>query len=63
MPDYGEILAFLAANPPRVEVERQLHASVLELMARCLRSQDMLNDEDEPAERRGQHPPRRTGLH
>jgi hypothetical protein len=63
MPDYGEILAFLAANPPRLEVERKLHASVLELIARCLRSQDMLNDEDEPAERRGPMASRGTGLH
>ena len=63
MPDYGEILAFLAANPPRFEVERKLHASVLELMARCLRSQDMLKDDDEPAEGRARHAPRGTGLH
>jgi hypothetical protein len=28
MPDYGEILAFLAANPPRDNVERELHASL-----------------------------------
>jgi hypothetical protein len=30
MPDYGEILAFLAANPPQAEGDRELHASLLE---------------------------------
>ncbi len=38
MPDYGEILKFLAANPPQHETERKLHASLLELMAQCLRT-------------------------
>ena len=37
MPDYGEILSFLAKNPPQLEVERELHASLLELLANCLR--------------------------
>ena len=40
MPDYGEILKFLAKNPPQLDVERKLHASLLELMAQCLRSDD-----------------------
>jgi len=39
MPDYGEILAFLAANPPQLAGERELHASLLELLAKCLRSE------------------------
>jgi len=38
MPDYTELLDFLAKNPPQMESERQLHASLLELMAQCLRS-------------------------
>ncbi len=38
MPDYTELLDFLAKNPPQIESERQLHASLLELMALCLRS-------------------------
>jgi hypothetical protein len=38
MPDYGEILAFLAANPPQLAAERELHASLLELLAQCLRT-------------------------
>ncbi len=44
MPDYAEILAFLANNPPQLAAERQLHASLLELMAQCLRSDDQLPD-------------------
>ena len=39
MPDYGEILAFLAANPPHLSAERELHASLLELLAQCLRTE------------------------
>lgn len=49
MPDYGEILAFLAANPPCLEAERELHASLLELLAQCLRSEQAICDE-EPAD-------------
>ncbi|MFD0986820.1 hypothetical protein [Methyloligella solikamskensis] len=45
MPDYGEILAFLAANPPCLEAERELHASLLELLAQCLRSEQGVCDE------------------
>lgn len=37
MPDYGEILEFLAKNPPTLDAERELHASLLELLANCLR--------------------------
>lgn len=48
MPDYGEILAFLATNPPKLEAERELHASLLELLAKCLRSEQVFTgDEDE----------------
>ena len=46
MPDYGEILAFLAANPPQLADERELHASLLELLAKCLRSDEMAAEED-----------------
>lgn len=46
MPDYGEILAFLAANPPRLEAERELHASLLELLAKCLRSEQVVIGEE-----------------
>jgi hypothetical protein len=47
MPDYGEILAFLAANPPQVEAERELHASLLELLAKCLRAEQVVTDSDD----------------
>jgi hypothetical protein len=46
MPDYDEILSFLAANPPKLAAERELHASLLELIAKCLRS-DTLDEDDE----------------
>lgn len=39
MPDYSDLLDFLAKNPPQMESEFQLHASLLELMAQCLRSE------------------------
>ncbi|MEZ5923061.1 MAG: hypothetical protein R3D57_01615 [Hyphomicrobiaceae bacterium] len=39
MPDYGEILQFLADHPPELASERQLHASLLELLASCLRAE------------------------
>jgi hypothetical protein len=42
MPDYGEILRFLAKNPPQIDAEKQLHASLLELLAACLRSDSEL---------------------
>lgn len=43
MPDYSDLLDFLAKNPPQIESERQLHASLLELMAQCLRSEENAN--------------------
>jgi hypothetical protein len=51
MPDYGEILAFLATNPPQEEAERELHASLLELLAECLRTEQVVtggHDEADP---------------
>lgn len=47
MPNYGEILAFLADNPPQAEAERELHASLLELLARCLRTEQVATDDAE----------------
>ena len=52
MPAYGEILSFLAANPPKLADERELHASLLELLAKCLRSDEQVENvsvEDLPA--------------
>ena len=48
MPDYEAILTFLAANPPTLAAERELHASLLEMIAKCLRS-DAAEEEDEGA--------------
>ena len=45
MPDYGEILQFLANHPPELASERQLHASLLELLASCLRAEGGFGDE------------------
>lgn len=42
MPDYGKILQFLAQNPPQLDSERRLHASLLELLAQCLRFEDQI---------------------
>ncbi len=47
MPDYGDILAFLAANPPQLATERELHASLLELLAKCLRSEQVTMDTED----------------
>jgi hypothetical protein len=47
MPDYGEILTFLAANPPEMASERELHASLLELLAKCLRSEETAENADD----------------
>ncbi|MGI9384601.1 MAG: hypothetical protein ACR2PO_15730 [Methyloligellaceae bacterium] len=49
MPDYSEILEFLAKNPPQLAAERQLHASLLELMAQCLRTDEQLPESERPA--------------
>lgn len=52
MPDYADILRFLAKNPPQIEAERALHASLLELLAKCLRGQErspVIEIEHEPA--------------
>jgi hypothetical protein len=49
MADYGEILEFLAANAPQFAAERELHASLLEMIAKCLRSDTLADEEDEAA--------------
>lgn len=37
LPEYREILSFLAQNPPSREAERNVHASLLELVATSMR--------------------------
>lgn len=44
MLEYGEILRYLAKNPPQMDAERQLHASLLELLAKCLRMNERVID-------------------
>ena len=39
MPDYSDILKYLAQNPPKIEAERRVHASLLELLGACLRDE------------------------
>jgi hypothetical protein len=41
MPDYGDILRTMANTPPLNNAERQLHASLLELLAQCLRADEL----------------------
>lgn len=50
MPDYGEILKFLAKHPPQLVAERELHASMLELLAQCLRTSREIPRFDEKIE-------------
>jgi hypothetical protein len=54
MLDYGEILRYLAKNPPQMDAERQLHASLLELLAKCLRMNERVIEIERrvPPERR-----------
>lgn len=49
MPDYGDILRFLARNPPQIAAERDLHASLLELLAKCLRDEKRTPKEERSA--------------
>ena len=41
MADYQDILRFLASNPPHLEPERRMHASLLEMLARKLRGEEI----------------------
>ena len=41
MAEYADILRFLALNPPLREPEKQLHASMLEMLARRLRGEEV----------------------
>ncbi len=39
MPEYQELLRFLASNPPHLEPEKKIHASLLEMLAKKLRGE------------------------
>ena len=49
MPDYGEILRFSPRTRRSLAAERELHASLLELLAQCLRSEQVATDEPDDA--------------
>ena len=38
VPDYRDLLMFLARHPPELDTERELHASLLEQLAKELRA-------------------------
>lgn len=44
MQEYEEILRYLSENPPHMDSERNLHASLLELLANCLRDEKSIID-------------------
>ena len=50
MLDYGELLRFMANNPPEGAAERQVHASMLELIANCMRENEELGSSSERIE-------------
>jgi hypothetical protein len=41
MADYKDILRFLASNPPQHEPEKRMHASLLEMLAKKLRGEEV----------------------
>jgi len=41
MTEYADILRFLALNPPLHESEKKLHASLLDMLARKLRGEEV----------------------
>lgn len=44
MTEYEEILIYLAENPPHVDGERHVHASMLELLANCIRDEKPITE-------------------
>ena len=46
MAEYQDILKFLASNPPHLEQEKRLHASLLEMLAKKLRGEENKNNFD-----------------
>jgi hypothetical protein len=41
MAEYEDILRLLASNPPHLEPEKKIHASLLEMLAKKLRGEDI----------------------
>jgi len=46
MAEYQDILRFLASNPPNHEPDKAMHASMLEMLARKLRGEDVKVDQE-----------------
>jgi hypothetical protein len=62
MAEYQDILKFLASNPPQQEQEKRLHASLLEMLAKKLRSEESKND-FEPLKEIAERPHYKKGYH
>ncbi|MEJ2117607.1 MAG: hypothetical protein P8Y67_09295 [Alphaproteobacteria bacterium] len=62
MAEYQDILKFLASNPPNLEQEKKLHASLLEMLAKKLRGEETKND-FEPLKRFADKPNYKKGYH
>ncbi len=45
MAEYRDILRFLVQNPPLREPDRRMHASLLEMLAKKLRGEDVKAEE------------------
>jgi hypothetical protein len=62
MAEYQDILKFLASNPPSLEQEKKLHASLLEMLAKKLRGDENKSD-FEPLKRIAEKPNYKKGYH
>ena len=62
MAEYQDILRFLAQNPPRREPDKKMHASLLEMLAKKLRGEDV-NLEQEVLKSSDQRLPYNKRLH
>lgn len=45
MAEYQNILRYLFQNPPQREPEKRMHASLLEMLARSLRGEEIKSEE------------------
>ena len=45
MAEYQDILRYLVQNPPLKEPDKRMHASLLELLAKQLRGEDIKSEE------------------
>jgi hypothetical protein len=45
MTEYQDILRYLVLNPPQREPDKQMHASLLEMLAKSLRGEEIKSEE------------------